>query len=221
SQTGNAQPAMIACPDLIDAESYTFKIQARKNAGLEGFMAMFGYKNPDNYMWYNVGGWGNSQNNVEQAIDGNRVPLCREQRFSVDPGRWYDLQVDVNGDSIRCYLDGRLDLECKALAGSAMEGVFASTTIDDAAKIMYVKVVNLGDGHADGIVNLANCAIDTDRHDALQLIRLSAENGNEENSIPDPHHIYPTPGNVRAGNAGEVLFDVPAYSVNIIKIALK
>ncbi len=221
SQTGNAQPAMIACPELIDAESYTFKVQARKNAGLEGFMAMFGYKNPDNYMWYNVGGWGNSQNNVEQAIDGNRVPLCREQRFSVEPGRWYDLQVDVAGDSIRCYLDGRLDLECKALAGSAMEGVFASTTIDDAAKIMYVKVVNLGDGHADGIVNLANCAIDTDKDDALQLIRLSAENGNEENSIPDPRHIYPTPGSIRAGNAGEVLFDVPAYSVNIIKIALK
>ncbi|MDE6549619.1 MAG: carbohydrate binding domain-containing protein [Muribaculaceae bacterium] len=219
-QKGDQQAAMIVCPDDIDAEKYTFKVQAKKLSGLEGFMAMFGYKNPKTYQWFNVGGWSNSQNNVEQAIDGNRVALCRGERFSVDPNRWYDLQVDVDGDSICCYLDGKLNLSCKSMKGSAMEGVFASTTIDDAAKMMYVKVVNVGDGYADGVINLSNCSIDTSKPDALKLIRLSSATGGDENTISTPHNIIPVDGNVKAGTSNDILFDVPGYSVNIIRIPI-
>lgn len=221
TQTGGQQPSMIVCPDNITADKYTFKVQAKKLSGQEGFMAMFGYKNVDNYGWFNVGGWSNTQNNVEQSVDGNRVPLCRDKRFMVEPDRWYDLRVDVDGDSVRCYIDGMPDLSCRTLKGSAMEGVYASTTIDDAAKIMYVKVVNVGDGSADGVINLANCEIDTGKVDALQLIRLSAENGSEENTIANPHNIKPVNASITTGKNNEVLFDVPAYSVNIIKIKLK
>ncbi len=220
-QTGNQQPAMIVCPAMIDTEKYTFKVQAKKLSGSEGFMAMFGYKDTNNYSWYNVGGWSNTQDNVEQSVDGNRVPLCRDSRFSVESDRWYDLQVDVEGDSVSCYLDGRLDLSCKLQKGSAYEGVYVSTTIDDDAKMMYVKVVNVGDGYADGVVRLSNCEVDASTPDALQLIRLSAEKGNDENTISNPRHIYPAHGSVTAGNSNDVLFKVPAYSVNIIKIRIK
>ena len=221
TQKGNQQPAMAYCPDNIDAEKYTFKVQAKKNSGIEGFMAMFGYKNPDNYSWFNVGGWTNTLNNVEQSIGGNRVPLCRGERFSVEPDRWYDLQVDVDGDSICCYLDGRLNLSCKALKGSAMDGVFASTTIDDAAAMMYVKVVNMGDGYADGVINLANCSVDTGRPEALCLIRLSAEDGSEENSIADPLRVSPVQAEIKAVDSGKLNFQVPPYSVNVIRIPVR
>lgn len=220
-QTGNQMPAMIVCPQMIDAEKYTFKVQAKKLSGTEGFMAMVGYKDKDNYQWFNVGGWTNSQNNIEQSIDGNRVPLCRGTRFNVETDRWYDLQVDVDGDSVRCYLDGNLDLSCATLKGSAYEGVYVSTTIDDAAKIMYIKVVNLGNGYADGVVNLSNCSIDTSKEDALQLIRLSAESGGAENTIAEPHNVSPVSGYIKAGKSDDVLFEVPAYSVSILKIKIK
>lgn len=222
TQTGNRQPAMIVCPDIISTDKYSFRVQAKKNSGTEGFMAMFGYRNPDNYLWYNVGGWSDTQNNIEQSIGGNRVPLCREQRFSVEPDRWYDLQVDVDGDSVYCYIDGKLDLSCRAQTGSVYEGVYVSTTIDDEAKTMYVKVVNVGDGYADGVIRLSNCAVDTAAADALQLIRLSAETGSEENTLANPHRVSPVNGTVKSGDTpGEILFDVPAFSVNIIKIPLK
>ena len=220
-QRGDQQPAMIVCPAKIDAEKYTFKVQAKKLSGIEGFMAMFGYKNPDNYAWYNVGGWGNSQDNVEQSIDGNRVPLCRDKRFSVETDRWYDLQVDVEGDSVHCYIDGKLDLSCKTQKGSVYGGVYASTTIDDDAKIMYVKVVNVGDGYADGVVRLSNCAVDSSKDDALQLIQLSSAKGSDENTIAEPRNVYPVAGSIKQGKDNEVLFNVPAYSANILKIRIK
>lgn len=221
AQTGKQQPAIIACPVNIDADKYTFKAQAKKVSGIEGFMAMVGYKNPNNYLWFNVGGWGNTQNNVEESIDGNRVTLCRGERFSVEPDRWYDLRVEVDGDSVNCYLDGNLNQSCKAMKGSAMEGVYVSTTIDDAAKIMYVKVVNVGDGYAAGVINLSNCTIDTAKKDALRLIRLSAESGADENTIADPHHITPVDAAVKVGASNDILFDVPGFSVNIIQIPIK
>ena len=220
-QRGDRQPAMIVCPTDIDAEKYTFKVKARKKSGSEGFMQMFGYRDINDYLWYNVGGWSNSLNNIEQAIDGNRVTLCKGERFSVESDRWYDLQVDIEGDSICCYLDGKLNLSGKAKKGSAMEGVYASSTIDDDAKLMYVKVVNVGDGYADGVLNLSNCVIDNGRNDALQLIRLSAENGSEENTIDDPTHIKPVNGSIKIGESNHLLFDVPGYSVNIIRIPIK
>lgn len=212
---------MIVCQEAVDAEKYTFKVQGRKISGAEGFMAMFGFKNPNNYLWYNVGGWTNSRDNVEQSIGGNRDAIAEGTIFSVEPDRWYDIQVDVDGDSIRCYLDGRLDVECKAHEGNPSEGVFASTTIDDAAKTMYVKIVNIGDGVADGVINLTNCEIDTDKADAVQLIRLSAEDGGEENTIANPRHIVPVESPLRHESRQKINFDVPAYSANIIKIKLK
>lgn len=220
-QTGNTQPAMIVCPEMIEGDRYTFKVQAKKNSGAEGFMAMVGYKNPDNYQWFNVGGWSNSQNNIEQSIGGNRVPLCRGERFSVENGRWYDLKVDVDGDSVSCYLDGKLNLSCKTLKGSAYEGVYASTTIDDAKKTMYVKVVNVGDGYADGVINLTNCVVDTSKNDALQLIRMSSASGSDENTIVNPHKVNPVEASVKIGKSNEILFAVSPYSVSIIKIPIK
>lgn len=220
-QNGHRQPAIIVCQEAIDAEKYTFKVQGRKISGAEGFMAMFGFKNPNNYLWYNVGGWTNSRDNVEQSIGGNRDAIAEGTIFSVEPDRWYDIQVDVDGDSIRCYLDGRLDVECKAHEGNPSEGVFASTTIDDAAKTMYVKVVNIRDGVADGVINLSNCEIDIDKADAVQLIRLSAEDGGEENTIANPRHIVPVELPLRHEGRQKINFDVPAYSANIIKIKLK
>ena len=138
--------------------------------------------------------------------------------------------VDVKGDSIFCYLDDKLDFSCKRQKGGNMEGVYASTTIDDATHTMYVKVVNVGDGHADGTINLKNCrvankAVGNINHDVpakadVSLTRLSSASGDDENTIDNPKHIFPQEGNVRAEGPSTVKFDVPAYSVNIIKIGL-
>lgn len=221
SQNGNRQPAMIVCPYNIENEKYTYKVKAKKDSGIEGFMAMFNYRDPDCYGWFNIGGWSNTLNNVEQSIGGNRVPLCKGQRFSVEQDHWYDLKIEVDCDSVKCYLDGKLDLSCKMQKGSAYDGVYASTTIDDASKTMYVKIVNVGDGYAEGIINLANCAVDMSKDNALQLFRLSSDKGSDENTITNPNKITPEKANIKAENSKEIRFDVPAYSVNIVKVNIK
>lgn len=220
SQTSNETPAMILCPNRLDAKKYTYKVQAKKQSGAEGFMVLFGYKDTQNFQWYNVGGWSNVQSNVEQTIGGGKIQIARDKRFSVENDKWYDLQVDVDGENIKCYIDGKLDFTCKLQKSGAMEGVYASTTIDTDTKTMYVKVVNVGEGFADGTLNLKNCSIDTKKADAVTIIRLASANGNDENTLDNPKNIYPETTTVKATGTNKVNFKVPAYSVNILKIKI-
>ena len=220
-QTSGEQPSMILCPQMISEKKYSYSIKAKKDFGPEGFMLMFGYKDKNNYSWYNVGGWGNTQNNIEQGLGGGRVQLGKDRRFKVEDGRWYDIRVDVDGDSIFAYLDGNLEFACQQQRGSQMKGVYATTTIDDATKTMYVKIANIGDGKAPGTINLKNCQVNTAASDAITLIRLASASGEDENTLDNPRNIYPKTSNIKASADNKIDFDVPPFSINIIKVKLK
>lgn len=220
-QTSNEQPAIATCPLPISAKKYTFKVEAMKRKGTEGFLVIANYLDNKHFLWYNIGGWGNVQNNAEQTIGSGRIQIGRESRFHVKNNRWYTIQVDVEGDSLRCSIDGKEDFVCKIQKNSAMEGVYATTTIDEVSKVMYVKVVNVGEGHADGILNLANCQIDVNAPNAVVLTRLSSASGDDENTLQNPRAIYPTQAEAKAADPRTVKFHVPAFSVNILKLQLK
>lgn len=217
-QAGMQQPAMAYSPFDISAKKYTFKTKAMKVSGAEGFMIMVGVrpdeKNTSNtsFVWYNVGGWDNSQNNVEQGNVNGKSQLGRNHRFVVEPNRWYDVQIDVDGDNVKCYIDGRLDYDVKLQEG-LMKGVYASTTYDEATDEMIVKVVNVGEGHAPGTINFKNFT-----GKSARLIRLSSASGDDENTLDNPFNISPKEGTVRLTTPSKVEFEVPAYSVNIIRV---
>ena len=221
TQTSNAQAAILLAPETLTSRNYTYKVQARKEHGAEGFMLMFDYFDKDNYSWFNIGGWSNTQNNVEQGMGGGRVQLAKDSKFRVDNDRWYDLQVDVRGDSVYCYIDGKLESACAKQKGGSMEGVYASTTIDDAAKMMYVKVVNVGDGHAPAVINLKNCAVNNADGAGVEIIRLASAKGTDENTLDNPKAIYPRKAAAIVAQPSTVVFEVPPFSVNIVKVKLK
>ena len=222
-QRSSQQPAISVNPLQIEAnKKYTFKVQAMKESGDEGFLVLVGYTDSKNYQWYNIGGWNNTLNNVEQTDGGGKTTIARDKRFKVENNRWYDIQVDVDGDSLHCYINGNLDFACKRQKKGNMEGVYATTTIDESQKVMYVKVVNVGEGSAPGTLNLKNCKVDTATTNAVTLTRLASTNGTDENTLDNPKAIYPQIISIAPASTGEtVQFDVAPFSVNILKIKLK
>ena len=213
SQRSRLDPAMLISPEVFTDKKFTYKVKAQKHGGNEGFLLMFDYVDEDNYNWFNVGGWNNSRNNIEQGTDGGRIQLHRGKRFKVEDDRWYDLQVDVDGDSITCFIDGKLDCAGK-LRPSMMKGVFASTTLDEKSNELIIKVVNTGWGPVPGTVNLQNCSAKS-----ATLQRLTSEKGSDENTMANPTKIVPQSGDVHIAKQGsKILFDVPSYSINIIRV---
>lgn len=221
-QRSSEGPAISVSPQHIDAKKYTYKVQAMKESGNEGFIAIVGYTDKSNYQWYNVGGWGNTLNSVEQTIEGGKAQIASDKRFKVENNRWYDVQIDVDGDSIFSYIDGKLDFACKRNKDGMMEGVYASTTIDEENKIMYVKVVNVGAGQAPGTINLKNCEVNNSVSEAVTLTQLASASGKDENVLNDPKKIYPHTTEIKTSDKGNVVkFDVIPFSVNILRIKLK
>jgi len=95
---------------------YTLELKARKLTGREGFLILFHIKDDKDHIWWNLGGWGNTQSAIEMGriIDGKAGAIVA--------GRWYDIRVEVKGTSIKCWLDGKLihDIDFRASQPSMM-----------------------------------------------------------------------------------------------------
>ena len=163
-----------------------------------------------------MGGWGNATNNIEQSQDGGRINLTAGQSYKVEEGRWYDLRIEVDGDNMATYIDDKLQLQGKH-RDSSMRGIYHDVTIDEDKKLMYIKIVNVGNTGTDGTINLTNGSAQT-----AEMIRLSSQNGQDENTMEYPLNIIPRPGNVSVENNGARLaFPVDPFSINIISVKLK
>ena len=88
--------------------SYRLEVKARKISGDEGFLITVGRKDERNYLWVNLGGWGNTQHAIERAIDGGKSRVGPAKAGKIESGRWYDIAVDYSPERIRVYLDGEM-----------------------------------------------------------------------------------------------------------------
>ncbi|WP_406446704.1 carbohydrate binding domain-containing protein [Streptomyces sp. NBC_01613] len=100
-----AENTMVSAGDT-SWHDYDLHAKATKKSGKEGFLVAFGVKDTGNYYWWNLGGWGNTQSAVEQAVDGGKSTLIAKAG-SVETGRTYDIDVKVRGRQVTLYLDGR------------------------------------------------------------------------------------------------------------------
>ena len=210
SQTGNREQCMALCKSVIDSDHYTVKCRARKDSGAEGFIIVFNYVDEKNYCWVNFGGWTNTQHAIEQISNGGKL-LTDSKRGRVEPGRWYDITLQVAGDSVKAWLDKELVFDT-VLKRDNTKGIFSSATIDEANGELIVKVANTSDAATTAQINLQHFAPKSAR-----VVRLAASDGMEENTLDAPTHIHPVEQLLSPANGG-ILLDVPPYSLNIVRI---
>ena len=80
---------------------YEFTLEAQKTGGSEGFLILFRETNPDAHYWHNLGGWGNTRHQLENASPGrSRGAVGPAVNRYVHVGALYK---DKNGNGI---LDG-------------------------------------------------------------------------------------------------------------------
>ena len=209
------EPHLEICPVEFQGKKYTYRVKARKTGGREGFLLVFNYQNDRDFDWFNIGGWGNAQNAIEQSVDGGRINIGKELPFTVEQDRWYDLRADVEGDSVAVYVDGQLQITARH-KNPNMRGVYSNTTLDEKSNTLYIKVVNVGDGATQGCVNLLGGTVES-----AGLVRLSSESGQDENTHLNPMAIHPRHMGVFVERGGrQIKFPVSPFSVNIITVKL-
>lgn len=210
SQKSNRQQCVAVCNTMV-SDNYTLKFRARKDSGNEGFIIVFNYVDENNYAWINFGGWDNTQHGIEQ-IQGSGKSQTVTKDGHIETGKWYDITLQLNGDSVKAWLDDELVFDT-ILKQDTSIGVFSSATIDDDNDELIVKVVNTG-----GEATTADIQLKNFNAKCARVIRLAAENGSDENSLQQPTNIHPVEQVLSPESQNNVLLDIPPYSLNIVRI---
>ena len=187
---------------------YSVSLKARKISGREGFIIPVGLADGRRVQW-NVGGWGNTRHamQVADAVVGEQMP------GRIETGRWYDIKIDVNGRTVRGYLDGQLVQE-RTLP--RIDRVLAIAGRDDKSGDVIVKVVNAaGEPQAmtlqfNGVPKFGSRATAT---------VLTSDNPLDENTFEQPTKIVPTITPIKASSSMAHTF--PANSLTILRISTR
>ena len=209
-QTSLKEATICIEKDIVDSDHYTCKFRACKDEGAEGFLIIFNYVDDKNYCWLNFGGWGNTQHAIEQISNGGKLQTDTK-RGRVEQGRWYDITLQVAGDSVKAWLDDKLVFDT-VLKHDVTKGVFSSATIDETTNEIIVKVANTSEIATTANLNLKNLT-----PKCARVVRLAANDGMEENTLISPTHIHPVE-QLLYPEGNQVLVDVPPYSLNIVRI---
>ncbi len=206
---GNDRRALAGDPAWRD---YTLTLKARKLGGAEGFLVLFHVQDDNNWLWWNVGGWGNSQHAIEQCADGGKSTLGRSVPGSVETGRWYDLRLELKGSSICCFLDGKQ---------------IHNVTDSRALRPLHV-VAGRAERSGDIIlktVNVSNLDYDTDIR--LQGVKqvgapgratvLTSADAADENTLEQPVKVAPVEQVIPEAATG-FRHTFPAHSVTVLRV---
>jgi alpha-L-arabinofuranosidase len=184
---------------------YTYSLKARKLSGAEGFLILFRVRDENAKSWWNLGGWGNQRHAIEMGgIVGNEVP------GRIETGRWYDIRIELKGDSIKCYLDDKLLHDVQA---PAVRSLYASASRAPSGGETILKVVNVSQQPQDTAIKLNGFSGPV----TGTAVVLTSEKPEDENTLGEPKKVAPVE---RAFRQASSTFDYsfPAYSVTILRV---
>ena len=200
----------------VNWADYTYTLKARKISGAEGFLILFHVKDADSYVWWNVGGWGNSRTALERAGDGGKGQIGPSAPVTVETGRWYDIRIEVKGHQIRCFLDGKLTTEAIDAPAPGVLPFYSTASRDLQTGEVIVKVVNTTADNQPMVVDLAG-AKGVAKTARMELI--AGEPG-AVNSVESPENVAPRTVQV-SGISPAFTHLFPAHSVTVLRVGAK
>ncbi len=192
---------------------YTYTLQAQKLGGAEGFLVIFNYQDPNNFTWWNIGGWNNTQHAIERTENGAKYMVGSPVPGSVTTGQWYNIRIVVGGARIQCYLNGTLIHD---VADPIPQPLYASASLSTNFGQLILKTVNVSSQplptqlNLNGTLGLAPNA---------GLVQLTSANASDENSLTQPALVFPAT-NTLANITTNMVYTFPANSLTIMRLQL-
>ena len=210
SQTSTATDCRSIALPVISDSVYTYSVKARKVSGSEGFLVVFGYKDGNNFYWWNLGGWGNTQHAIEQCVDGAKTAVATASG-SITTNVWYDIRIEVSKKQVLCYLN---DVLIHTLNNLPTSLLYTSASLDEQSKQLFVKVVNPAGSDINSTLKLNG--LSTGKIGGSAIVLASA-NGLDENSLAEPTKIVPVTTNLDSMGS-DLNYTFKANSVTILKL---
>jgi alpha-L-arabinofuranosidase len=156
--------------------------------------------------WWNLGGWGNRQHGLELGGDAIRVPGV------IEPNRWYDIRIELTGNTVKCFLDGRLVQE--AARDYSLPSLYAIAGQKTDTGEIIVKIVNAANEPQPTQLKLAGI---TKVSPKATVFTLTHPDPAAENSVDSPVKIVPTRSSVDIA-APDFTHTIPSNSIVVFRL---
>lgn len=124
----------------IPFKNYTICLKATEVKGKKGMRIIFGRQDKKNQLFWQLGGWANTDSLIGEDINGRNSCLSQRER-KIEQNRTYELEIHVRGRKIETYVDGSLELSLEAKP-VIMEPVYISSSLEEKTGNVIVKMVN-------------------------------------------------------------------------------
>ncbi len=180
SQTDdNAMGAL--CMGAVGGKTeYVLELKARKTSGGEGFLIPFNYVDENNYWFWNLGGWGNTNHAIQKVSDAVKTNATALVPGSINTGEWYNIKIEVKDGYARCYLNDEFIQEVYV---EKTEGpIYSSASYDEESGDIIIKLVNTSESKTDVDINLTGASNIMERADeyVLKGMSMSAVNTHDK-----------------------------------------
>ena len=200
----------------VELGDCTIEMDAVKNSGSEGFLITFAYADNNNYAWWNLGGWNNSQHAVEQSLGGNKSTLSTSSG-NIVTGQTYHIKVVRTGDNVKCYLDDAQMFDV-VLDSSDSKALYACASVNEQADTAIVKVINYNGNAVPAVFRFSDATIGGD----IVLNTMSHTDNYAENTMTNSTRVRPKESvlSIDGSTPDAFTMEVPAYSLTVMRIPL-
>ena len=186
--------------------NYTLTLKARKLGGDEGFLVLFQTPDINNTVWWNIGGWRNS----EHSLQGGSL-VENHVRGSIETNRWYDIRIELLDGDVKAYLDGKLIHKSD---NKPVATLFAAAGRDQRAGELVLQLVNPFAEPMSVTVKLNGAA---KLGSKARVITLTNPDPDAENPVGGPAAVVPRQGEL-TGVAPTFNCNLESYSLTTVRI---
>ena len=199
--------------------NYTITLQARKTGGAEGFLILFNVLDNYDWTWWNIGGWSDTLDAIEQMVGGVKTTYAQVPQF-IATNTWYYIRIVLTGARAQCYLGTNGILAATNLLQditlpNPSSGLLVSSTYSHATGQVIVKAVN---PYSTPMVTTFNVKGVSSIAPSATVVRLTSGSAADENSLAVPMHVFPVTNAI--ANAGtNFTLTLPANSLSILRLS--
>lgn len=182
--------AVLGDPSWSD---YTLTLRARKLSGSEGFLIMFETLGIESPVWWNLGGW----RNTEHGLQGEGLPEKRI-KGQIETGRWYDIRIESRPAGVKAFLDGQLVQEGHRKPTTTLFAAAGRSEKGSKGEFI-VSVVNVSPEPCDAEIRFSGAS---GLGKSAKAWTMSSASPDDENTFANPDKIAPRSKSLKVGGAG-------------------
>lgn len=190
---------------------YSFFTKATKKKGIRGLILYFGHQDEANYAQWEIGSFSNMESMVHAMSGGFRSCLTQSM-LSIEQDLEYDLEVRIEGRTIRTFLNGTQINETEHLV-PVVEPLYYSASVEEASGDVIVKVVNVQEVDVEAQLLLAD--VKADQH-TIDIYELSGYALDAVNSFEEPEKIKPVYKSTSSAGS-DFRYAFPQHSVTVLR----